>query len=169
VKNGNNPTYVPLSRGIREHLPTYSSNAFKVYLFLLTGAEHKSGPDYGTLWTTTKEICDGTGLSPNTVRASIRELTRGHVSLLSPSGKSADPFCSIIENDGDTRAKRIRFRIEKAKISARDFHKEVDPARARGELPDDADAADADDAEREVENLLDGFVDDVLKGKKRLL
>jgi hypothetical protein len=48
-------TYVPLSRGLMEHLPSLSDNALKVYLYILMSAKH-TGKDKGKADLSMREL-----------------------------------------------------------------------------------------------------------------
>ena len=159
-------TYVPLSRGIRPYLKTYTSTAISLYNWILSGAEWKSGKDYGTLWTSYKEMSDALRRSGNTIRKAIHELSSGYpLSMLSRSGETAPPFIEIAEESGTTRDKRIKIRILKAKMSGKCFQaangkKKKAPARRKSPRQDPLEPRidDPDTIEAEVDDYVSALI-----------
>jgi hypothetical protein len=66
-------TYVPLSRGIREHLCKLSGNAVKVYIYLLTTASF-AGPKRGQVVTSFEDLASDLGMHRSTVYKATRKL-----------------------------------------------------------------------------------------------
>jgi hypothetical protein len=62
--------YVPLRRGILEHLPNMSPNAVKTYVALLCLADWETG----TLTVNVRDLADLVGISASTVSIALREL-----------------------------------------------------------------------------------------------
>jgi hypothetical protein len=65
--------YVPLRRGLLEHLPTLPANDFKVYGYLLMKAKN-TGLGKGAYATTTRAMADDLGMDRESVIASVRRL-----------------------------------------------------------------------------------------------
>lgn len=66
-------TYVPLSRGLREHLPKLSGNAIKLYLLLLMDAKF-AGPDKGTFSISFRDLASDLSIDRQTAFKAAREL-----------------------------------------------------------------------------------------------
>lgn len=77
MTNGS-PTYVPLSRGLDDHLGGISGTALKVYLHLLINAVYH-GPQKGKCARSFREIATHLGLSYESVRRAVRELTPRYI------------------------------------------------------------------------------------------
>ena len=73
MTNGS-PTYVPLSRGLDDHLASIYGTALKVYLHLLINAVYH-GPQKGQCARSFREIATHLGLSYESVRRAVAELT----------------------------------------------------------------------------------------------
>ena len=71
--NRTSETYVPLSRGLDEHLTSMSGTALKVYIHLLINSVH-AGPDKGKCAKGFSEISAQLGLSYEAVRRAVKEL-----------------------------------------------------------------------------------------------
>ncbi len=69
-------TWLPLSRGLDEHLAKMSGNAVKVFMHLLMSAMH-AGPNRATYATTLNAMAVHLGMSYETLRRAVIELTSG--------------------------------------------------------------------------------------------
>ena len=72
-------TYVPLSRGLDEHLAGVSGTALKLYIHLLINSVH-AGPDKGKCAKGFSEIAAHLGLSYEAVRRAVKELKPRYLS-----------------------------------------------------------------------------------------
>jgi len=141
--------YVPLSKGLREHLGAYSGNALKTYIWLLTGAGWLLGPDYGIVEFCIVDLMSGGGLARNTAKATLQELARGYpVGILSKNKQAAPALIDILESRGSTRGKVYRVRIRRAKMTAACF---ASRARAKTELEKDI-------AKGKVQEIVDDLI-----------
>ena len=70
-----NETYVPLSRGIRDHLIRMTGNEVKLYLYLLINARF-NGPKKGQVTGTFAEISESLGWHYETTRKTMRSLIK---------------------------------------------------------------------------------------------
>lgn len=163
-------SYVPLSRGIRRYLRTYSLGAQALYTWILTGADWRSGDDYGVISTTISELSDGLGASGNSIRKYLHELSNGWpLSMLSRSGKTAPPFVEITST-GQKRAQALRIRIIKAKMSAICFKKngqnernDNQPRKTRKKKPSEPEIINPDTIEEEIEDHVQGLIDQIVR------
>jgi len=140
--NNEKTTYVPLFRGIEPYLWAYSPPAILVYLWLLIRARFK-GDEKGTVEFTIGDISDGTldpsgkylvggvNLSRNTIMRALEELARGHLSNV-PPGREAPPFIQITRK-ARGRTQKWKVEILKAKLSAKDFHRQMEAAEQKTE------------------------------------
>ena len=118
---GNNerrPSYVPTSRGLEPYLWAYSAAACKLYEWLRLIAPWQ-GPNKGIVEFTFEFAKSRINLSPKTISRACGELAAGHLGDV-PAGKEAPPFIDILEWPRGGPGKRIKIRIRKAKLTARD-------------------------------------------------
>ena len=73
-------TYVPLSRGLKEHLKDMSSHAVKVYIFLLLDARF-CGPMKGALSITIRDIATDLKMNRNVVWKALQELSGKYIEI----------------------------------------------------------------------------------------
>ena len=73
MSNPTTETYVPLSRGLDEHLAGMSGTALKIYIHLLINSVH-AGPDKGKCAKGFNEIAARLSLSYEAVRRTVKEL-----------------------------------------------------------------------------------------------
>lgn len=161
-------SYVPLSRGIRNYQKTYSLGAQALYQWILTGADWRTGSDYGCLDTTIAELCEGLGVSGNSIRKYLHELSNGWpLSILSRSGETAPPFVEITCS-GTRRAKTLRIKILKAKMSAACYKKNgntdtAKPPEKPRPRPSEPLIIDSDSIEEEIEDHVQELIDQIVR------
>ena len=78
IESPTSETYVPLSRGLDEHLAGLSGNAVKTYIHLLINAAH-AGRSKGTYAATFGDVASRLRLHYQTVRRAIAELKGRYV------------------------------------------------------------------------------------------
>ena len=84
------PGFVKLRRGLLPHLSSMSSNAAKLYVFLLLKAHWKLGPKRGLAEVSYEDITCDLGWSYSMVRRTIRELTRKNYIEVTPAANQYD-------------------------------------------------------------------------------
>lgn len=115
-------TFLPLSRGLRRYQRTYTPIGVSLYLWVLQGADWRLGKDYGVLETSVAEMAAGLGLSRPSIKAALKELSRGYpFSFLSRSGETAPAFIEILAKMKRGRDVIYRIRLLKAKLRLADF------------------------------------------------
>lgn len=138
--NNKKSSYVPFFRGIEPYLWAYSEHAIKIYLWLLIKARfagnHKGTVEFtmgemkdGVLEPGGKYLVGGVNIRLKTIRKALEELSRGHLSNV-PPGREAPPFIKITRRSRG-RGMRIKVEILKAKLSAREFHRQMEKAEKK--------------------------------------
>jgi hypothetical protein len=95
------PGFVKLRRGLRKHLPLMSSNAAKLYTWLLIAAEWK-GAGRGTYESTYKEIAEELRWNVRMLRRSINELReKGYVLIVGAANQYENTLIKILKYDQD--------------------------------------------------------------------
>lgn len=98
------PGFVKLRRGLRKHLPLMSSNAAKLYTWLLIAAEWK-GAGRGTYESTYQEIAQELLWNPKMLRRSMNELREnGYVVIVGAANQYENTLITILKYDQDVAA-----------------------------------------------------------------